>query len=340
MFRRLKLPKSNFNSFLHTLSPRSIITRHSSAACVATVTNSFHFPVVHENLAQISVNSAPFPKSGQTKAKTRRKLFHSEPDLGKTKIYEISDLHLEYYNDPMILYSNISKILPSADILLLAGDIGYPMDRHADDYLFLLDKFKQKYNEVILVPGNHEYFQTKNFDRDQIRENLGNICKKTACHFLDNQTIELNGVQFIGTTLWTKIDPWIKHLINGKGKTFGTIFEDFESYQGEFNKSFQFLQNQLMRDHEKKIIVTHHVPSYKLQHPKYKENYMYNSMFYSEILDSLNLTNVKYWFCGHTHESGSMIHSHSGTQVILNPYGTPWEQSKRQTEISTKVYLI
>jgi Icc-related predicted phosphoesterase len=263
----------------------------------------------------------------------------------KTRIYGISDLHLEYYNDPMTLYSNISDAMPHADILILAGDIGYPdgkhAGKHADNYMFLLDRFKQKYKEVLLVPGNHEYFQTINYNRDDIKTKLKDICNKTSCHLLDNQTIRLHGVDFIGTTLWTKIDPLLKQQMDRKARTFGTIFKDFGSYQDEFDRCFKFLQNELAtNNNKKKVIITHHVPSYKLQHPKYKDKYKYNSMFYSDILDLLDLTDVKYWFCGHTHEPGFLMHPGTGTQVLINPYGTPWEQVRTRTVISDKVLLI
>lgn len=266
----------------------------------------------------------------------------SQDTSKKTKIFNISDLHLEYYDNPHILYQNIKHLLPHADILVLAGDVGYPMGNHGDNYMFLLDKFKQQYNYVILVPGNHEYFQTKHFDREKTMDALRTICEKTSCHLLDNKTIDLNGVRFIGTTLWTDIDPRLKYLVDTKGKTFGIIFKDFESYQDEYQKCFRFLKNQLSKKHEKKVIITHHVPSYSLQHPKYRDrnhgSIGTDSMFYSEILDFLNLADVKYWFCGHTHESGSIVYSN--TQIIVNPYGCPWEQSKRLTKISKTALSI
>lgn len=197
---------------------------------------------------------------------------------------------------------------------------------------------RESMNKKTKISGNHKYIQTINFNRDEVKSKLNDICDKTGCHFLDNRTIRLHEIDFIGITLWTKIDPWIKHQINGKGKTFGTIFKDFESYQNEFDECFKFLQNKLTVIDNKKVIITHHVPSYKLQHPKYREKSIYDSMFYSDILDSLNLSDVKYWFCDHTHESGFMIHS--GTHVVINPYGTPWEQVRKQTKISNKALWI
>ena len=63
-----------------------------------------------------------------------------------------------------------------------------------------------------------------------------------------------------------------------------------------------------------------------------------DSMFYTEILDSLNLKNVSYWFAGHTHECASI--KHGNTNVIINPYGTPHEQNHRQSKLSTEVHLL
>ncbi len=258
----------------------------------------------------------------------------------KTSIYNISDLHLEYYKDSDSLFNNIKHLLPDADILILPGDIGYPIeDNHEKNYISLLHNFKQKYKNVILVPGNHEYFETKNFYRKEINDRLKKICSITSSHLLNNDSIIINGIKFMGTTLWTKLDPRLEKMVNKNSKTFGCIFQNFKSYQLEFEKSFEWLRDELKTEHQKNIIITHHVPSFSLQHAKYKnKNLIFDSMFYSEILDSLDLSKVQYWFAGHTHESSSI--THKNTTVCINPYGSPWEQHKKKTKTSSIVYYI
>ena len=165
--------------------------------------------------------------------------FSTSIEKKRTRIYNISDLHLEYYKDSQLLYNNIKHLLPEADVLVLAGDIGYPMGNHEKNYISLLEKFKQKYHDVIIVPGNHEYFQTKDYNRKEIIDKLRKICSLTSTHLLDNDSIQINGINFMGTTLWTRLDPRIEPMINKKSQTFGYIFKDFKSYQDEFENSYQ-----------------------------------------------------------------------------------------------------
>ena len=78
-----------------------------------------------------------------------------------TNFQIVSDLHIEYKSndvpDPLTL------ITPSADILILAGDIGsfYQYDQLKTFLINLCPYFKV----VVYVPGNHEYYnKTKNHD--------------------------------------------------------------------------------------------------------------------------------------------------------------------------------
>jgi len=260
----------------------------------------------------------------------------------QVSIYNISDLHLENYNNVNNLYKNLEKIMPKANILTLSGDIGYPLNEYGKMYSELLKKFKEKYDHVILVPGNHEYFQIKNFNRDSALNRLREICHSESCHLLNNESIEILGIKFLGTTLWSKIDPKYQSMLdvsNRKGKMFKTIFPTINAANEEFAKNHKWLKTSLNKTKSKhQVIITHHVPSYSLQHESYKNigSEFVNSLFYSEILNGLDLSKVRYWFCGHTHESGKL--KHGNTDIIINPYGVNVE--KRKTKISSQIYLI
>ena len=140
----------------------------------------------------------------------------------KTSIYNISDLHLENYTKTNDLYKNIKNLMPPAQILILAGDIGYPVGKHGEQYKELLQRFKQRYEHVVVVPGNHEYFQIENFDRNKILDKLNDICTSTSCYLLNNHSIEIEGIKIMGTTLWTKIDPRLKFLFKKNNGIFKT----------------------------------------------------------------------------------------------------------------------
>jgi len=256
------------------------------------------------------------------------------------RIFNVSDLHLEYYVDHHVLYHRLHPILPHADVLVLAGDVGYPNK----EYKSLLNKFKLKYKHVVLVPGNHEYYVTENFNRQAVWNQLQDICTSESCHLLNNSSIELEGVNFLGTTLWSRISPKYECIAMETFKSFAKIFLSLQVANKEFQQSVDWLKQELQTStNDRQVVISHHVPSYSLQHWKYATNTsrykeLIDSLFYSEILDVFNLSKVKYWFCGHSHEYNVM--THKSTQIILNPYGTPQEQGTKQTPLSTNVHWI
>lgn len=251
----------------------------------------------------------------------------------KLKIYNISDLHIECYSNYNEIYDKIKYKIPNADILILAGDIGYPINRKNEisiDYINLLNEFKKKYENILLVPGNHEYYQIneeKGITYEIINKLIKDICNKTEVKLLNNNTYIINRTKYIGTTLWSEVDKTINlNRINKNNE--------------EFYKCYKWLKQELEKEHDKgsydnKVIITHHLPTYKLCDKIY-ENSKHKSLFYTEIIDKLNTDKVKYWFAGHTHENN--ILNYDNMKIIINPYGYPNE--KRYTNISYKTYDI
>ena len=96
-------------------------------------------------------------------------------------IQYLSDLHLEFYDDPIkILEKYIDK--NSSDILILGGDV--------DVWSFLWDKsviydwFSDNFKHTIYVPGNHEYYSGYKLSEKSI-----NIKIRENVHILNNDYI-------------------------------------------------------------------------------------------------------------------------------------------------------
>jgi Icc-related predicted phosphoesterase len=277
----------------------------------------------------------------------------------ETRIYCMSDLHLEFYFNCDQLYSRLENIIPKADVLVLAGDIGHPLHEQGKKYLQFLKIMRNLYDNVILVPGNHEYYQAGSWMNENAKESnlnlsfmnlhiidneLGSICSKADVHYLNRDSIIINDIKFIGTTMWTNID--INDKYGSKINDIGTIFTSIEKYNDEFQKCFQWLKKELdMHEHihnnnkneniiKNQIVITHHPPTIKLRHKKY-EKYKGSSAFYSNIIDKLKLDRVKYWFSGHTHEFCKI--EHNETTYVVNPLAYPRENKK--TQFSSDVYV-
>ena len=113
----------------------------------------------------------------------------------------LSDLHLEentcFQPQPA----------PDADLLVLAGDIGSYQRGSAlpalSDTDFGLARFAGWPVPVIYVPGNHEY---DSLDFDATHARLRETCEQLGLIWLERETLVLQGVRFIGTTLWTDFD--------------------------------------------------------------------------------------------------------------------------------------
>lgn len=117
------------------------------------------------------------------------------------KIQLLSDLHLEAHPHWM------PTPLPGADLLVLAGDVGsYQTGSLLQDQDFGLGRFSPLQGwptPVVFVPGNHEY---DTFDFDVAHDRLRATCVRLGMHWLERETLVLDGVRLVGTTLWTDFD--------------------------------------------------------------------------------------------------------------------------------------
>jgi predicted phosphodiesterase len=116
----------------------------------------------------------------------------------------LSDLHLESHPGFM------PEPAPGADVLVLAGDIGSYQAGSAlaaqGDADFGLQRFSPRHGwptPVLFVPGNHEY---DGLDFDQAHARLRETCERLGITWLEREVVQLGGVRFVGTTLWTDFD--------------------------------------------------------------------------------------------------------------------------------------
>jgi UDP-2,3-diacylglucosamine pyrophosphatase LpxH len=131
----------------------------------------------------------------------------------KTKpiVILLDDMHLE--NRPLEMQKNflnqindtIKKIKDDNNIpiIVAAGDI----NEGIEGVKFL----SEIESDVIYVTGNHEYWNNDFYEVDLNIQNYIQQNKLTNIHFLNNKTLVLHGIRFVGTTLWTSLGnflPW------------------------------------------------------------------------------------------------------------------------------------
>ncbi len=238
------------------------------------------------------------------------------------KLFCISDLHLEFYQSLEQFHTESKLIWPAADVLILAGDIGSPLSR-PDIYREFLKETKTRYAHVILVAGNHEYRDLKNHDRSAVLSLLHMMCEEQGVLVLDRSSVIIEGVKFLGTTLWSQLHPSAATIECGANLPFPNL----EEYLTEYAKCVEWLRQEIS-SHPKNVVITHHLPTAQVMHPKFLRYGVINTAFVTELIPKvLNCEKVVYWFCGHSHESADCQVS-PNTRVILNPVGYRGEQRK------------
>lgn len=215
------------------------------------------------------------------------------------KFQLISDLHFTEKN-----YKNF-KHRVKADNLMLCGDICSPFNLIYEEFI---SHCSSKYKRTFIVTGNHEYWGSTIDSTDMKIEKISK--KYNNVFYLNNKYYMLwNGKRYIkifGGTLWSFVDD------NKKLSNDVKYIKRFSLEKR--NKLYLDTVNNIKKYNNFDIVMTHHMPSYKLIHSKY-----YNSdinCLYASNCDNL-LSNTRYWICGHTHE---YINTRIGdTEIRINP---------------------
>ncbi|KWT97700.1 cyclic 3',5'-adenosine monophosphate phosphodiesterase (plasmid) [Variovorax sp. WDL1] len=253
---------------------------------------------------------------------------------GDMKLLALSDLHLEFGT------FRVPKF--EADVVILAGDIAATAAK-ALRWAQRPDNFGEQ-TPIVFVPGNHEFYggvmDTTLEDMD--RAASGNV------HALNSGEVVLQGVRFLGTTLWTDFALAIK---TGEG-TMSDVPRAMEAARSSMNdyrrirvveavsrrgatkrekrrlapedtaalhlRQRQWLADRLVEPFDgPTVVVTHHAPHRGSLHPRFASNWV-STAYVNELPESFFKV-AACWIHGHTHES--MDYRVGNTRVVCNPRG-------------------
>lgn len=267
------------------------------------------------------------------------------------KVAICSDLHLEFGDLFFTNDQNIDVLILSGDICV-AKDIGRP---DPDNFMEgakssrIVDFFKRcsfQFPHVIYIMGNHEHYhgdvaKSASIIRSMLESNaLSNV------HFLDKEFIDIDGVRFIGGTLWTDFNGENEMTMNHVTRRMNDFqicensnemvnYRTFENDKAKFHKRpatwsprSALVEHKAMKkfiednyDSTKiNVVCTHHAPSKGSEHPRYAHDTLMNGAYNSNLDDFImERPMIKLWTHGHTHEDFDyMIVS---TRVVCNPRG-------------------
>jgi len=204
------------------------------------------------------------------------------------KLQVASDIHL----DVLSFYNPATLIVPSADILILAGDICHisTLEKHRRFFSYVNEHFKK----VVMVPGNHEFYN----DSDTTIEASELIMRKFLVDYevivyLNNSTFIIDNIVIAGTPLWFQTESLHKWF-----KIPRTTSKEITSL---YTSSMSFLKETLAAHSESIVIFITHYP------------YMYGLEGKEEHLD--NLPDV--WVFGHTHKN-SIVERYPKTDKLVD----------------------
>jgi len=232
------------------------------------------------------------------------------------RLYVISDLHLEFgdFEVPEV----------QADVIVVAGDLHVGTRG--------LEWAARRFPDVpiIYVLGNHEYYKHVMPDLIVSMRNAARAVDERI-HVLDRATVEIDGVVFLGTTLWTDFalggdslegiaiaeqvltDFWaIRYGADQRELKGSDILNVHE-------RERWWLENTLARyGDEKTVVVTHHPPSARSV-PGFAMKDEWCGVYASHLDDLVMRSGASLWVHGHVHTPADYMMG--STRVLSNPRG-------------------
>jgi hypothetical protein len=240
-----------------------------------------------------------------------------------------SDLHLEFAP-----FSPPPSSIEEADVLVLAGDVHQAY--HAISWIRSVWRDKP----VVYVAGNHEFYSGHwDFSLGVIRQDAA----EKHVHFLENDQVVLEGVRFLGCTMWTDFEAlgdrplamadYERGLNDCRMISAGPVHDGPGLAAGSLRAkdvldrhlaSRRWLYERLASPFPgKSVVVTHHLPSMQSVPDRYRNNRL-TPGFASDLPPEM-MAIADVWVHGHAHDSCDYLIEHGGrrVRVICNPRGYP-----------------
>ncbi|MBN2700031.1 MAG: metallophosphoesterase [Methylothermaceae bacterium] len=222
------------------------------------------------------------------------------------RLHYFSDIHLEFGG------MRLPKV--DADVIVAAGDIGVGLQG--------LRWLSRQGRPVVYVAGNHEFYK---HEHGTLLAQLELAALDGPVHFLENRSEVIDGVRFLGCTLWTDLGGGDEDVA-----ALADSLNDFHKIRfgnGPFRLEHYRMLHQASRDWLEKslqipfagptVVVTHHAPSFWSW--DHRPSALNRFAYCNDLRELMYEHEITAWFHGHTHVARD--YRCADTRVLCNPRG-------------------
>lgn len=228
-------------------------------------------------------------------------------------------------------------VLQAVDAVILAGDIYKGVQG--------IEWARRSFGNcpVLYVAGNHEFY---GHHWVQLLDELRATARQWDVHFLEDDSVCLGGVRFLGCSLWTDFEYFGAHTREVAMQDAAARMNDYHLIHADplpgddragqkhrlspwqalqrHRRSLDWLKGELATEFDgRTVVVTHRYPSPRSTAVEFKDHPL-NAAFGSNLPEAL-IGQADLWVHGHTHSSHDYwIEAETGrARVLCNPRGYP-----------------
>jgi Icc-related predicted phosphoesterase len=234
-------------------------------------------------------------------------------------------------------------VSPDVDAVIVAGDTC----EGAENAFEHLRRIIPMQIPILMVMGNHEYYR-----RDVHQELISarRLAPLFGIHLLENGSVVLGNVRFVGATLWTAYDLCgpVKvpaamraaaenirdHKRIGWTKRPWRRFRPSEALLMH-SRSRRFIAQTLAEAHEgPNVVITHHAPHPRSLDPEVASDLL-AAAYATDLSDLIEQCSPDMWVHGHVHRSSD--YKVGGTRIVCNPHGYGHENRNFHPELIIEI---
>ena len=235
-------------------------------------------------------------------------------------------MRLLFYSDLHNEFGSFEPPVTDVDVVILAGDT-HP---GAIGARWALETFGNL--PIIYLAGNHEYY---GHEMAEVDGEIARLAGRSRLYYLNPGQVILDGVRFVGATLWTDFALFGTDLCPPAMAKAQAAMNDYRRIRlrrsgivspltpadtvALHRYARAFLESSLQTDFDgPTVVVSHHAPSIRSL-PDFEQGQLFRAAYCSNLEAMISDHQPALWIHGHTHFASDY---HLGaTRVICNPRG-------------------